>query len=231
MSVKKLPLQGYQSFIANVIDTRTKEKGLEDIPIVREFPDVFPVELTALRALDIRLSMDGDCVLCVELKLRPTLLDRIKELQNKDEKLLRILKQLKNEENKDFEIKSVENLCYHEGLVIPNDEELKNELLIEARYSSLTLHSGGNKMYMNLKRLLQPIYIPQWNWENVMMDFVIGLPITPNKRDSIWVIVDRLTKLAHFIPVRVDFSIDEYVELYIKEIIRLHGVSVSIVSE
>ncbi|KAE8713428.1 hypothetical protein F3Y22_tig00110210pilonHSYRG00154 [Hibiscus syriacus] len=71
--------------------------------------------------------------------------------------------------------------------------------------------------------LLQPIYIPEWKWEGVTMDFVSGLPLSLRKKDSIWVIVDRLTKTAHFIPVRVDYSMDKYAELYIKEIVRLHG--------
>ena len=49
--------------------------------------------------------------------------------------------------------------------------------------------------------LLQPVKIPLWKWERVTMDFVSGLPLTPSKKDSVWVIVDRLTKSTHFIPV------------------------------
>ena len=63
------------------------------------------------------------------------------------------------------------------------------------------------------------------------MDFVVGLPRTRAGFDSIWVIVDRLTKLAHFLPVRTKFSLDRLVELYVNEIVRLHGVLVSIVSD
>ncbi|KAA3480029.1 DNA/RNA polymerases superfamily protein [Gossypium australe] len=57
--------------------------------------------------------------------------------------------------------------------------------------------------------LLQPVKIPQWKWERITMDFVSGLPLTPTKKDSIWVIVDRLTKSAYFIPVRVDYSLQK----------------------
>ncbi|KAK8597280.1 hypothetical protein V6N12_065752 [Hibiscus sabdariffa] len=63
------------------------------------------------------------------------------------------------------------------------------------------------------------------------MDFVSGLPITPRKNDSVWVIVDRLTKSAHFILVRVNMSSDILAEIYIREVIRLHGVPISIVSD
>jgi len=57
-----------------------------------------------------------------------------------------------------------------------------------------------------------------------MMDFVVGLPQTIQKFDSIWVIIDRLTKLAHFLPIIIVYSFEEMKELYIREIVRLHGV-------
>ncbi|KAL5560190.1 hypothetical protein UlMin_036401 [Ulmus minor] len=63
------------------------------------------------------------------------------------------------------------------------------------------------------------------------MDFVVGLPKTTNGHDSIWVIVDRLTKSAHFIPIRVTYSLEQLAELYVKEIVRLHGVPKSIISD
>lgn len=61
------------------------------------------------------------------------------------------------------------------------------------------------------------------------MDFVTGLPLSPKKKYSIWVIVDKLTKSTHLILVRVDYSLEKLAELYIFEIVRLHGVSLSIV--
>ncbi|KAA3483481.1 DNA/RNA polymerases superfamily protein [Gossypium australe] len=79
--------------------------------------------------------------------------------------------------------------------------------------------------------LLQPVRIPKWKWERITMDFVSGLPLTPTKKYSVWVIVDRLTKSAHFIPVRVDYSLQKLAKLYIAEVVRLHGVPVSIISD
>ena len=55
---------------------------------------------------------------------------------------------------------------------------------------------------------LNSILVPQWKWDNTVIDFVYGLPLTQRKHDSVWVIVDRLTKSAHFIPVRIDYSLD-----------------------
>ena len=63
------------------------------------------------------------------------------------------------------------------------------------------------------------------------MDFVVGLPKTLGKFDSIWVIVDRLTKSAHFIPVKVTYNAEKLAKLYISKILRLHGVPLSIISD
>ena len=63
------------------------------------------------------------------------------------------------------------------------------------------------------------------------MDFVIYLPRTPRKHNAVWVIVDWLTKSAHFLVMRMTFTIEEFCRLYIREIVRLHGVFVSIVSD
>ena len=79
--------------------------------------------------------------------------------------------------------------------------------------------------------LLNLIPIPHWKWDNIAMDFVSSLPLTQKKHDSLWVIIDRLTKSAHFIPIRIDYSMDRLAELYVDEIVRLHGVPLSIVSD
>nr|AAL79340.1 Putative 22 kDa kafirin cluster; Ty3-Gypsy type [Oryza sativa]AAM48279.1 Putative 22 kDa kafirin cluster; Ty3-Gypsy type [Oryza sativa Japonica Group]AAP53268.1 retrotransposon protein, putative, Ty3-gypsy subclass [Oryza sativa Japonica Group] len=79
--------------------------------------------------------------------------------------------------------------------------------------------------------LLQPLSIPLWKWEEISMDFVQGLPTTPAGNDSIWVIVDRLTKSTHFLPVKRNFSLKKLAKLYVKEIVSLHGVPVRIVSD
>lgn len=79
--------------------------------------------------------------------------------------------------------------------------------------------------------LLQSIHISQWKCERVTMDFVNGFPLKPTKKDSIWVIVDRLTKTTNFILVRTDYSLQKLAKLYIFEIVRLHRVLMSIISD
>ncbi|WOH04017.1 hypothetical protein DCAR_0623422 [Daucus carota subsp. sativus] len=78
--------------------------------------------------------------------------------------------------------------------------------------------------------LLQPLEIPEWKWEHIAMDFIVGLPRTKANHDAIWVIVDRLTKSAHFLPINERFSLDKLVHMYLKEIVVRHGVPVSILS-
>ena len=79
--------------------------------------------------------------------------------------------------------------------------------------------------------LLQPLPIPGWKWEEISMDFIIGLPTTQQGHDSIWVIVDRLTKSAHFVPVKTTYLARKYAELYVSQIVRLHGVPRTITSD
>jgi len=66
---------------------------------------------------------------------------------------------------------------------------------------------------------LQPLPIPSWKWENISMDFITGLPRTLHGYNAIWVIVDRLTKSAHFLPVKANYSVEKYAELYITKIV------------
>ncbi|KAL0540334.1 hypothetical protein IC582_024569 [Cucumis melo] len=79
--------------------------------------------------------------------------------------------------------------------------------------------------------LLQPLCIPEWKWENVSMDFITGLPRTLRGFTVIWVVVDRLTKSAHFVPGKSTYTASKWAQLYMSEIVRLHGVPVSIVSD
>jgi IS30 family transposase len=79
--------------------------------------------------------------------------------------------------------------------------------------------------------LLQPLKVPEWKWEEIRMDFIVGLPRTRDGYDSIWVIVDRLTKVAHFIPVKTTYTGAKLAELYMSMIVCLHGVPKKIVSD
>jgi hypothetical protein len=80
-------------------------------------------------------------------------------------------------------------------------------------------------------RLLQPLPIPEWKWEVVTMDFITKLPRTNKQHYSIMVVVDKLTKAAHFIPSKITHKATNIVDVYMKEIARLHGIPKTIVSD
>ncbi|GJT59482.1 putative reverse transcriptase domain-containing protein [Tanacetum coccineum] len=78
--------------------------------------------------------------------------------------------------------------------------------------------------------LVQPV-IPVWKWENITMDFVTKFPKTSTGQDTIWVIVDRLTKSTHFLPIKKTDSIEKLMRQYLKEVVSRHGVPISIISD
>jgi len=77
---------------------------------------------------------------------------------------------------------------------------------------------------------LEPLDIPQWKWDSIVMDFMTHLPRTTKGNDLIWVIVDKLTKCAHFLAINQKMSMDKLAELYVREVVTMHGVPTSIVS-
>ncbi|GJY20236.1 hypothetical protein Tco_0392802 [Tanacetum coccineum] len=108
----------------------------------------------------------------------------------------------------------------------------------ESHKLKYSIHPGSDKMYHDLKMrnisspllLVQPD-IPEWKWEKIIMDFVTKLPKTTAGFDSIWVIVDRLTKSAHFLPMKETDSTEKLTRLYMKEIVARHSIPVSIISD
>ncbi|KAA3464322.1 reverse transcriptase [Gossypium australe] len=182
-----------------------------------------------LRAMFAHLSLYEDGSLLAELRVKPSWIDEVKERQLTDEVLStrRLQRILKEAHSSPYAMHLGGSKMYRDlreqfwwpGLKSEVTELVGKCLTCQQVKAEHQLPSG----------LLQPAKIPQWKWEGIMMDFVSGLPLTPSKKDSIWVIVDRVTKSAHFIPVRFDYSLQRSAKLYIAEIVRLHGVPVSII--
>ena len=98
---------------------------------------------------------------------------------------------------------------------------------VEGCLTCLQVKANHQKPYGEL----QPLPIPQKKWDEITMDFITKLPKTMRGYDSIWVIVDRLTKSAQFIPIKENYSVEKLADIYIKEVVKRHGVPVSIVSD
>ena len=106
----------------------------------------------------------------------------------------------------------------------------------EGRYSQVYVSECDTCQRIKASHLkttcqMQSLTIPERKWDDISMDFIVGLPLTPRKHDSIWVIVDRLTKTAHFIVVHTTYTAKKYAEIYLDRIVRLHGVPKTILSD
>jgi hypothetical protein len=84
--------------------------------------------------------------------------------------------------------------------------------------------------YMKPRGLLQPLSIPEWKWDDISIDFIMGLPVMARKFDSILVIMDRLSRSAHFIPVNTKYQVDKHAEIHITCVLCLQGVPKTIIS-
>jgi hypothetical protein len=198
------------------------------------------------------------------LKLESVLLQRIIDAQRNDEGMKHIHEEIKAGKANYFREDDQGVVWFNNCIVVPKNDEIRQQILDEAHLSRYSIHPGSNKMYHDLKQHywwtkmnieiaryvarcdtcrrvkaihmktagpLQSFPIPTWKWEDISMDFIVGLPRTAKGYDSIWVIIDRLTKIAHFLPVKIDHSVVVYAQLYIGRILSLHGVPKTIVSD
>jgi hypothetical protein len=101
---------------------------------------------------------------------------------------------------------------------------------VVARYvSKCDTSRKVNADYMKPGGLLQPLRISEWKWDDINIDFIVGLPLTARRFDLIWVIVDQLSKSAHFIPINTNYKVQRYAEIYIARVLCLHGVPKTII--
>nr|GEW33880.1 putative reverse transcriptase domain-containing protein [Tanacetum cinerariifolium] len=137
-------------------------------------------------------------------------------------------------EEEPFEVRADGTKCLRGRVWLPLFGGLRDLIMLESHKSKYSIHPGSDKMYHDLKKLY---WWPNMKadiatyWERITMDFITKLPRTQTGYDSIWVIVDRLTKSAHFIPVNEKFKTKKLSQLYSKEIVCKHGVPVSIISD
>ncbi|GJZ40122.1 putative nucleotidyltransferase, ribonuclease H [Tanacetum coccineum] len=140
----------------------------------------------------------------------------IKEAQRDDGELWAIVQNVEDGKHTKFSVNDDGVVWFEDRLCVPNGQALHEKVKIEHQRAS---------------GLLQPLEIPMWKWDEISMDFVTGLPTTQKRHDAIWVVVDRLTKSAHFLPIRKNYGISKLAEIFRQEIVRLHGTPTSIVSD
>ncbi|GJU08928.1 putative reverse transcriptase domain-containing protein [Tanacetum coccineum] len=125
-------------------------------------------------------------------------------------------------------------LCFNGRSWLPWYGGLRTVIMHESHKSKYSIHLGSDKMYQDLKKLY---WLPNMKanittyWDNITMDFVTKLPKSPQGYDTIWVIVDRLTKSAIFVPMRETDPLEKLAKLYLKEVVARHGIPVSIICD
>nr|GFB58470.1 retrotransposon protein, putative, Ty3-gypsy subclass [Tanacetum cinerariifolium] len=152
------------------------------------------------------------------LRVEPDLISRIKEAQKEDNKIWTIVENL--DEQTEFHLDEDDVLWQGTRLCVPNDATLREALLTEAHSSPFSVHSGSTKMYHDLKQHF-------W-WSGMKRDVAT---FVSRRHDAIWVVVDRLTKSAHFLPIRKDYSVSRLAKTFQQEIVRLHDTPSAIVSD
>ncbi|GJV60930.1 putative reverse transcriptase domain-containing protein [Tanacetum coccineum] len=124
-------------------------------------------------------------------------------------------------------------LYYLDRIWVPLKGDVRTLIMDEAHKLKYSIHPGADKMiyaeHQRTSGLLQQPKIPEWKWEGIAMDFVTNLPRTSSGHDTLWVIMDRLTKSIHFLPIREDYKMDRLARLYLNEIVARHGVPILII--
>nr|GEY25075.1 putative reverse transcriptase domain-containing protein [Tanacetum cinerariifolium] len=136
-------------------------------------------------------------------------------------------------EGERFEVRPDGTKCLKGRVWLPLFGGLRDLIMLESHKSKYSIHPRSDKMYHDLKKLYwwPNMKADITTYERITMDFITNLPRTPSGYDSIWVIVDGLTKSAHFISVNEKFKMERLTRLYLKEIFYGHGVPVSIISD
>ncbi|KAI5350328.1 hypothetical protein L3X38_003219 [Prunus dulcis] len=190
--------------------------------------------LVELRKDGVELGMTQRGGIFASLHGRPILVERVIVAQLGDPTLCRIKGEVENGTRKDYAIRGDGALVRGTHLCVTKNDDLKREIVEEAHCSAYTMHPGSTKMFRTLREYYSWPHMKgdiTKYWERITIDFVFKLPRTSKGHDGIWVIVDKLTKSAHFLPIKETYSLTKLAKLFVDKIVRLHGTLVSIVSD
>ncbi|GKA31820.1 putative nucleotidyltransferase, ribonuclease H [Tanacetum coccineum] len=163
-----------------------------------------------LERLDVELCVRGSGGYWASMRIESNLMLQIKEAQRDDGELWAIVQNVEDGKHTEFSVDDDGVVWFEDRLCVPNDQALREKKATDVAlvWSTVMILSAVSKIeHQRASGLLQPLEIPMWKWDEISMDFVTGLPTTQKRHDAIWVVVDRLTKSAHFLPIRKNYGI------------------------
>nr|GFA76768.1 putative reverse transcriptase domain-containing protein [Tanacetum cinerariifolium] len=209
--------KGCQIFLAQISAKKKEDKSegkqLKDVPVVRDYPKVFPEEFSGLppaRPVEFQIDLiPGAAPVGSE--------DFVVYCDASHKGLGAILMQRE---------KIWRHYLYGTKCTVFTDHKSIQDILDQKE-----LNMRVKAKHQRPSRLLVQPAIPEWKWDNITMDFITKLLKLTQGFDTIWVIVDRLTKSAHFLPIRGNDPLDKLARLYLNRIVARHGIPVSIICD
>ncbi|KAI5413216.1 hypothetical protein KIW84_057721 [Lathyrus oleraceus] len=165
------------------------------------------------------------------LKLTSGILEEIIEGQKADVGLVEQFMLINQGKGGELRIDENNMMRFRDRVCVPYIPEIKKSILKKGHISGLIFIQKLKIEHQKLLGLMQPLSIPEWKWDSISMDFVTSFPKMTKGYDFVWVIVDRLTKSAHFIPNKISYPLHKLVELHIERTVSLYGIPSSIVSD
>ena len=219
----------YHESMVNIVADVLSRKSLHSVSTIA----LIMMLGSELEAMGFHMIRKGDKV--SDLTLEPELYEQIREKQLMDSRIVKWRESVEKGESIKFSIQEDRSLRFGGRWCIPDDEDLKRLILTEAHCTPYSVHPGGDKLYMDLKKTfwwpgmkievatfvsrcltcqkvkiehgrpqgkIQSLDVTEWKWESTSLDFIVGLPKSKKGNNMLWVIVDRLRKSAHFIPMK-----------------------------
>ncbi|GJY71459.1 putative reverse transcriptase domain-containing protein [Tanacetum coccineum] len=235
--------QEYEEHLKLILELLKKEEFDYDCEI-RYHPGKANVGVDALSKKERDLLRVRALVVTIDLDLPKQILGALIKARKPENlkaedvggMLIKNSKEPKKPRNKKLEPRADGTLCLNNRSWMPCYGDLRTLIMHESHKSKYSVHPGSDKMYQEMKQLylwpnMKADIATYWKWDNITMDFVTKLPKTSNGYDTIWVIVDHLTKSAQFLLMRENDSMDKLAKLYLKEVVTRHGMPVSIICD
>ncbi|GJZ70224.1 putative reverse transcriptase domain-containing protein, partial [Tanacetum coccineum] len=171
-------------------------------------------------------------VRAISMTIQSSVKDKILTAQSETSKAKNASAKMLRGLDQQIEKKEDGGLYFMDRIWVPLVGSVRTLIMDMANASRYTVHPGADKTYYDLRYMYGGhLEIPEWKWDRITMEFITWLPRSSSGYDMNWIIIDRLTKSAHFMAIREDYKIEKLASIYIDEIVARHEVPVPIISD